>query len=184
MTDSSRAVCGVLFLVGHTLLAACSGSLPDEARDAAASRAIDPGYSALGTEIIETGADGKQRYRLRADRLQQDPTSMDIQLTGLAMDLVTARQGTWRVTARQGRMPQSAQRIDLSGDVTLASLGGEHIEIRTEALTLEPEAERATSATTVVIRTFGKSLSAKGMEANLKQQTLRLESTVHGRFVP
>ena len=60
-------------LLAVLLLAGCAGRA-DEGPGRSASN-DDPGYSATGTEVIETGADGLPRYRLRADKVRQDPAT-------------------------------------------------------------------------------------------------------------
>jgi LPS export ABC transporter protein LptC len=90
------------------------------------------------------------------------------------------------MTARRGRMPEDATRIDLAGDVRIAGRVGpdEPVEIRSDALTYEMASAVARSASDVTIRLSGKWLQARGIEANLKARQVRLESKVHGRFVP
>jgi hypothetical protein len=43
----------------------------DDADDAAAAQSLDPGYAARGAEVIETGYDGRERYRLNAQVIRQ-----------------------------------------------------------------------------------------------------------------
>ena len=137
--------------------------------------------------MVETDATGAPRYTLRAASIQQDPRSLEVSLRQLSMQVSDGEDAPWRMTARDGRMPEDASRIDLSGDVRVAgTLGrdGEPIEIRSDTLSYEIASSLARSASDVTIRLSGKWLQARGIEANLKQRQVRLESKVHGRFVP
>jgi LPS export ABC transporter protein LptC len=180
---------GVLLGVGG-----CARGTDDPADDDAAARAVDPGYSATRAQVIETDASGAPRYTLTADSIQQDPQSLEVTLGQLSMQVADGDQPPWRMTARSGRMPEDASRIDLSGDVRVAGrIGGgaegdgergEPIEIRSDALSYEMASSLARSASDVTIRLSGKWLQARGIEANLKARQVRLESQVHGRFAP
>ncbi len=177
-----------LTVAAAMLLAGCARGSVDAADANGSRRAPDPGYSASGAQVVETDAAGAPRYTLTAKTIRQDPRSLEVTLDALAMQV---RDGTdtppWRLTARSGRMPEDASRIALSGDVRVAGTigrGAEPIEIRTETLDYEIEPALARSEDDVTIRLSGQWLEARGIEANLKQRQVRLESKVHGRFVP
>ncbi len=177
----------LLLLSAAAALAGCSDGLrdPDVVRSGAEAD-LQPGYFATGARITQTGPDGAPRYRIAADRVDQDAGSGSIQLTQPRFDLATER-GNWRVSAARGDLPQDASQIDLRGDVLLASQVGprrEPIEIRTASLHFEPQAGRARSRERVTITLAGKTLAGTGLDANLKAQTVRLESDVNGRFLP
>lgn len=169
------------------LLGGCARGAGDVADADAATRAVDPGYSASDAQVIETDATGAPRYTLRAAAIQQDPRTLEVTLEGLSMQVADGGDTAWRLTAESGRMPEDASRIELSGDVRVAGTigrGAEPIEIRAETLSYDIAPGRVSSPSDVTIRLSGKWLAAHGMEANLKQRQVSLESKVHGRFVP
>jgi LPS export ABC transporter protein LptC len=174
------------------LLAGCAGGGGSAAGDDPAAGATDPGYSATDARIVETGPDGNPRYALRAAKVRQDPRSLEISLEQLSMEVRDAGTAPWTLSAAGGLMPEDTSRIDLLGDVRVAGLlgtdaqgaGGEPLEIRSEALRYEFAPARLTSDADVTLRLTGKWLEARGIEVNLKQRQVRLESKVHGRFVP
>jgi len=180
---ASTRLCGLCVALA---LAGCAGATPGGADDAD-TVAEDPGYSATDARIVETGPDGQPRYTLRAATIRQDPASLEVSLRDLSMQLAGDGSGPWTLSARGGLMPEDASRIDLRGDVRVAGAlegGGEPIEIRSEALRYEFALGRASSGAGVTVRLTGKWLRSDGIDANLKQQRVRLESNVHGRFVP
>ena len=53
----------------------------------------DPGYAARDAEVIETGHDGRERYRLNARVIRQQPETGAIDLESLSMDYHPGAQG-------------------------------------------------------------------------------------------
>ncbi|MCC6172890.1 MAG: LPS export ABC transporter periplasmic protein LptC [Gammaproteobacteria bacterium] len=179
-------------MLAMALLAGCASGGGDVAGEDATSHGLDMGYSATDARIVETGSDGRPRYALRAATIQQDPRTLEVGLERLSMEVREDGTAPWQLTADGGLMPEDASRIDLRGDVRVvgvvgadaAGAGGEALEIRSEALRYEFGPTRVTTDAEVTLRLTGKWLEARGLEANLKQRQVRLESSVHGRFVP
>ena len=169
------------------VLAGCAGAGGDPQAGATAAAAEDPGYSATDAEVIETGPDGRPRYRLRADVIRQDPDTLAVRLERPRMQVDDPAAGPWRVAAETGTIPQGAQRVDLVGDVRVTGAVGEPaaaLEIRAPELRYELATARVTAPREASILMSGQWLSARGLEADLKERRLRLESQVHGRFTP
>jgi LPS export ABC transporter protein LptC len=77
--------------------------------------------------------------------------------------------------------------VTLSGDVIMT--GGRDrapgtTVLRTGRLVLDTDSQIARSPLPVTVTVGDNSLSALGAIANLKEETLRLESRVHGYFAP
>jgi LPS export ABC transporter protein LptC len=184
----SRAALAAGLLLGSALaLGGCARGAGDASADDATERAVDPGYSATDAQVVETDAGGAPRYSLRAASIQQDPRSLEVNLRQLSMQVSDGADAPWQITARDGRMPEDASRIELRGEVRVAGTvgrDGESIEIRSDILSYDIASSLARSTSDVTIRLSGKWLQAHGIEANLKQRQVRLESKVHGRFVP
>ena len=178
-----------LALALATTLAACAGGAGDAGEDGAAGNVVDPGYSATDARVVETGPDGEPRYTLRAAVIRQDPRSLEIRLEQPTMQLRQDAEAPWTLSADAGLMPENASSIDLLGGVEVAGTlggqrgrGGEPVVIRSESLRYEFAPALVTSDAEVSIRLSGKWLGARGLEANLKQRKVRLESDVHGLF--
>src|SRR5688572_23728266 len=116
-----------IFLIGALLLVAAAtlfsrrerpGELPVMTK---AVEPPQPGYFMSGAHIVQTGPDGLPLYRVRAERIQQDPEELTVTLHNLELDYeVAADQGTapnWTLTAKRGHMPQDATRIELFDEV-------------------------------------------------------------------
>ena len=58
----------------------------DDTADSAVTTSPDPGYAARDAEVIETGFDGRERYRLNARVIRQQSETGAIDLEDLRMD--------------------------------------------------------------------------------------------------
>ena len=161
------------------LLGACAGR--DDSGPGRLATNDDPGYSASGAEVIETGADGLPRYRLRADQVRQDPATGAVALEGVDMTVSRPGGGRWRVQAERGDLPADARRVTLQGDVRLE---GEALRIRTAALAYDLERNRVAAPGEVRFEMAGRTLEASGLEADLDSRQAKLSTRVHGRFTP
>lgn len=182
------------WLIGLALLATVVGTIlasrsmrPREATAADRPDEVDPGYSARDARIIETGDDGRPRYWLEADLIEQPPDDLTVTLTRPALRYFDAGGGAWRARARTGTVPPGRDVIELNGDVQVDGAlpgGGAPAHIETSHLAFDTAKEVASTRAPVTIDWSGHRLAARGLTADLKAETLRLESNVHGRFVP
>lgn len=144
--------------------------------------AADPGYVATGAEIIETGPDGQPRYRLLADRVEQPWAGADIRVTQPRLVYRGDTDTQWSLRADTGVLPAAADRVDLSGSVYVVAARAvtAPVEIRTDSLGVDMTQQVATTRDPVHVTWGRDQVSAVGLRADLKADTLRLESQVHG----
>jgi len=93
----------------------------------------------------------------------------------------------WTLTARKGEMPGGTLKMKLTGDVRLRGQpAGWRTPLRFETQSLDFDIERHFAQTKLPVNFYSGSrrLSSRGLSADLKRGTLRLESSVHGRFPP
>lgn len=172
--------------IAGTLVACSPGERLGLTRGERASER-DPGYAARDAEVLETGRDGRPRYRLTASLIEQDPDSLDVRLENPVMRFETAGETGWQVSATKGWLPAGAQRVRLDGDVKLA--GGTRpstppITLRTDQLDYDLVTERAVASGAVAMEVQGHVLEARGLEADLRNQSARLLYEIHGHFAP
>jgi LPS export ABC transporter protein LptC len=154
------------------------------------SRAPGPeqGYSARDASVVETGADGLSLYTLQARQVQQDPDDNIVNLTTVHMTFRDQSGGQWQARADQAQARQDSAQIDLSGAVDVSGLFADqpahiltdrlHIDTHTDIIRT-PDAFDA-----VTLNWAGKVVDAQGLLVNIKDHHLKLESHVHGHFVP
>jgi len=143
------------------------------------------GYYVNSAKLTEFGPDGAPRIVLHADTIEQRLTDQSVLLSDLKLDYRTAEAGVWTVTAAQGRMPVAATALLLSGDVQVT--GREErgaAVIRTDQLSYDTVTSVIQTAEPVEVDFGAHHLEARGLRVVLNDGTLRLESNVHGRFVP
>jgi LPS export ABC transporter protein LptC len=162
----------------------------------------DPGYAARDAVVIETGYDGRERYRLNASVIRQQTESGVIELEKLAMDYHTESQGklpgesarslispgeVWHLTSDRGQVRADGDDVQLDGNVRVTGPApgtGEPLSLTTESMRINTPTQFIETSAPVKLRWSGHELLARGMQADLKAGTLRLESDVNGHFKP
>lgn len=173
----------------------------DTAADASATLPPDPGYAAIDAVVVETGYDGRERYRLNAKVIRQQMDSSVIDLEGLEMDyhpgaqeripgearIPAADDETWHLKSNRGQVRANGDDVELNGNVMVtghAPGDGGLLTLSTETMRINTPTEFIESDAPVTLNWSGHRLDAVGMKADLKAGTLRLESKVHGVFAP
>ncbi len=122
---------------------------------------------------------------LLADFVEQRLSDQSVLLHNLSLDYSTPQAGKWTVTAAQGRMPQSATALLLSGDVRVTGKEARGVAlIRTDQLSYDTTTSVIQTAEPVSVQFGNHNLEARGLRVVLNDGTLRLESNVHGHFAP
>ncbi len=172
------------------LLAATAGLMIWRGQDAApaggegSTAGADPGYVATNAEIIQTGADGQPLYRLQARRVEQPAAGAEIHVTEPRLAYQEGDGPAWALRADTGVLPADTTRAELAGAVHAVATRTDAapLEIRTASLGIDMATQRVHSDAAVEI-TWGRDrVTAVGLSADLKADTLRLESKVHGEI--
>lgn len=151
-----------------------------------------PGYFMTDAVVTQTGADGRPLYRMTAENIQQNPADQSVRLSQLKLDY-TAEEGSsaWTLTADSGLIASiDSKTIDLQDNVTISgrpqvsgsSEPAELATVRTSRLRVDAANSTATTREPVSIEWGRYRMNAKGLNANLKTQRLKLESSIHGRI--
>jgi lipopolysaccharide export system protein LptC len=151
------------------------------------SQREEPGYAAHDAELIETGADGRPLYRLNAQVIRQQPQDGSVQLDQVRMTYRAENSSQWALSADHGSVRENNEHIALSGDVKVVGVlpgATDLAQIRTERLSFDTRSEIATTDDPVTLIWGGRELYGTGLTASLKDRQVKLESGVHGRFIP
>jgi LPS export ABC transporter protein LptC len=166
-------------LLGYGLLGG------DEEPIEATSPDEERGYYVTRATLTELGADGAPRIVLRSAEIEQLLSDQSVLLKDLSLDYNTANAGQWTLTAQRGRLLPDATSLRLSGDVVIRGTEARgNAVIRTDELTYDTVTSLVQTAEPVDVQFGAHRLEARGLRAALKEGTLRLESNVHGRFIP
>jgi len=160
---------------------------PPDRRDTSGDDAGGLGYYIHGARLLGTDEQGRIAYRILAERLEEAPDREFLQLDGVDVEYRPTDQVPWRISASMGQAPKDGSQLDLAGDVELRSEpedGSEPMFIATQALRFVPDTSSVESDQPVQIRVGDWRLDATGLRTHLKDDTLELESDVHGKFLP
>jgi len=175
------------------------GGANDGDSDATGAVPLDPGYAARDAEVIETGYDGRERYRLKAAVIRQQTESGVIDLEQLEMNYHRNTPATpgdtlpvgknageiWHLTSDHGLVREEGNDVELTGNVRVTGPpqgGVEPLSLTTEILRINTPTEFIETDAPVKLRWSGHEIDAVGMRADLKAGTLSLESDVNGHF--
>jgi LPS export ABC transporter protein LptC len=167
--------------------------------DDTAGQTPDPGYAAHDAVIIETGYDGRERYRLNAKVIRQETETGVIELETLEMNYhpgaqpgvagesqpAAADKEIWNLKSDRGLVRADGDDVQLQGNVRVtgsAPGSGLPLSMTTSELRINTPTEFIETKAPVKVTWSGLELNAKGLTADLKAGTLRLESEVHGKF--
>jgi len=144
-----------------------------------------PGFVALGAELIETGDDGRPLFRLDAERIAQPAPQGLIFLTDPMLQYQPAGGNPWVLTATRGQLPETARTVELQGAVHAEGKpigSNELMRIDTDMLHVDMTDQLATTPEPVRINWADRLLSGRGMRADLLNGRLSLYADVDGVF--
>lgn len=153
----------------------------------AAVETHQPGYYMRGAELTEFGEDGRRRLVFAAASAEQDASSGLMRAEHVRLDYFPSDEQAWRLEAAHGTMPRGDPRVLLWGDVVMTGRRGgrpDRAIVHTDRLTVDTRLQQATTELPVSVSLGQHVLDARGLAADLKAGTLRLESSVNGRFNP
>jgi LPS export ABC transporter protein LptC len=170
-----------------------------DAETAAAGLPPDPGYAARDAQVIETGYDGRERYRLKAKVIRQQIDSSVIDIESLEMDYhpdaqarvpgeareVASANEVWRLRSDHGQVRADGDDVELFGNVRVTGPppgNGAPLSLSTNRMRINTPTEFIETDERVTLGWSGHEIDAMGMKADLKTGTVRLESDVHGEF--
>lgn len=153
----------------------------------AQSRAPAPGFYLRGAAILGTDEAGRALYRIQAASAEELPEENRLLLSDVAVAYQPEVDVPWVLTAARGEAFLDETYLDFTGEVELArsrQADSGPIVIRAAWLRLEPESFDVHTDGPVSLFFDDQRLDAIGMNANLKDERLALESGVHGEFRP
>ncbi len=145
------------------------------------------GYYMRNADIAIMDGDGRMLYRIFARAVEQRPTENLTVLSDVAIVYSPLAEVPWEIRADSGEIPDAQRYLDLSGSVELATTEaatGETTLIQAPRIRLAPDDYLATTDGDVSVSLGSERLQAIGMIADLKDDYLELESSVHGFFNP
>jgi lipopolysaccharide export system protein LptC len=173
-----------LTLVLLTLLAAATWWLarPDVVGPAAPTAVAQPGYYLTAAQLEQTDATGRLTLKVRAATARQLQQGAVVRLEQIRLDYLPSPGRDWQMTSVGGTLFPDGKTVLLAGDVRLSAPDEGAAVVHTQHLTLNVDDQLASTADPVRIEMPPNTVNALGMQADLKRETLQLESNVNGTF--
>jgi LPS export ABC transporter protein LptC len=142
-----------------------------------------PGYYLKNTVLTDYDLSGNPTMRIEAERIDQIAHGNEVALYNVKFDYQSPNGQAWIMLGDVAHVQPGGKVVDLSGNVRLQG-DAQGAVIRTDTLSYDVEDAVARTASDVRIDFANHTLTARGLIANLKEHTVRLESKVNGRFHP
>jgi LPS export ABC transporter protein LptC len=146
-----------------------------------------PGYYLKNAILTDFDLAGNPGIRIEAERIDQIDHGNEVALYNVRVNYQTPGGQSWVMVGDTAHVEPGGKIIDVSGNVRLqgeASASDGMAVVHTDTLTYDVPDSVATTKSDVRIDFGGHTLTARGLTANLKERTMRLESKVNGRFHP
>jgi LPS export ABC transporter protein LptC len=144
-----------------------------------------PGYYLKNATLTEYDLSGAPSIRIEAQRIDQVDHGNEVQLYNVRVNYDAPGGGMWVLFGDTAHVLPGGKIVDVTGNVRLEGEGlaseGTAV-IHTDTLRYFVSDSVATTNSDVRIDFAGHVLTARGLFANLKERTVRLESKVNGRF--
>ena len=144
-----------------------------------------PGYYLKSAVLTDFDAAGAPSLHLQADRIDQIDHGSEVALSTVRVDYQTPSGQNWVLFGDFARVEPGGKIIDVTGNVRLTGESTAHsgtAVVLTDALTYDVSDSTVSTKSDVRVVFGAHTLTARGLLANLKEQTIHLDSKVNGRF--
>ncbi|MDB6097927.1 MAG: lipopolysaccharide export system protein LptC [Gammaproteobacteria bacterium] len=146
-----------------------------------------PGYYLKNAILTDYDASGAPSIRIEAERIDQIDHGNEVQLYNVRVNYDAPGGQNWVLFGDTAHVQPGGKIVDVSGNVRLqeetTGSAGTAV-IRSDTMSYDVPESIASTKSDVRIEYGGHILTARGLSANLKARTMRLESKVNGRFLP
>jgi LPS export ABC transporter protein LptC len=147
-----------------------------------------PGYYLKSAVLTDYDLGGNPGIRVEAERIDQVDHGNEVELHNVHVAYQAPNGQTWTMIGDTAHVESGGKAVDVSGNVRLQ---GDPTGRQTTAAVIHTDTLRydvpdgiASTKSDVRIDFGTQTLSGRGLVANLKERTIRLESKVNGRFHP
>ena len=146
-----------------------------------------PGYYLKNAVLTDYDIAGNPSVRIAAERIDQIAHGNEVALYNIRVAYQSPNGQNWVMVGDVAHVQPGGNVVDVAGNVRLqgdaAGRDGAAV-IRTDTLSYNVSDAVASTKSDVRIDIAQHTLTAHGLNANLKERTMRLESKVNGRFHP
>jgi len=145
-----------------------------------------PGYYLKNAILTDFDAAGNPSIHLQADRIDQIDHGTEVALSTVRVDYQSPNGQNWVLFGDYARVEPCGKVIDVTNNVRLQGEATAHAGtaiVLTDALRYDVPESIASTKSDVRVEFGAHTLTARGLVANLKEQTIHLDSKVNGRFL-
>jgi len=178
-------IIAVLALAVSTWILSNPARNPDAA--SVVNQAKSPGYFLKQAVMTDYDELGNPSIRIAAERIDQIEHSTEVALYNVRVDYQSPGGQAWVMFGDEARVQTGAKIVDMTGNVRLQGpTQGPDGPAVIQSDTMSYNVPLGVASTDSDVRiSFGQhALNARGLVANLKEHTVRLESRVNGHFQP
>lgn len=149
-----------------------------------------PGYFLKNATMTDYDENGLPGVRIQAERIDQVANGTDVTMSNVTVNYTPEGSEAWLMVGDTAHVEPGTKIIKVEGNVRLQgdpTAVGKNVfapVIHTDALSYSVNDSIVTVPGDVRLDLGKHALTGHGLTANLKEQTLRLESKVNGRFYP
>jgi len=152
-----------------------------------AKQADLPGYYLKNAVLTDYDLAGDPSIRIEAERIDQIAHGNEVALYNVRVVYQVPNGQSWVMVGDVAHVQPGGKVVDVSGNVRLQgeATGREGAAVvHTDTLSYDVPDAVVSTKSDVRIDFADHTLTARGLNANLKERTMRLESKVNGRFHP
>ncbi len=144
-----------------------------------------PGYYLKNAVLSDFDTVGNPSIHLQAERIDQIDHGTEVAMSNVHVDYQTPNGQNWVLVGDFARVEPGGKIIDVTSNVRLQGESTEHagtVIVHTDTLRYDVPETIASTKSDVRIEFGPQVLTGRGLVANLKERTMRLESKVNGHF--
>jgi LPS export ABC transporter protein LptC len=152
-----------------------------------AKQADLPGYYLKNAVLTDYDLAGDPNIRIEAERIDQIAHGNEVALYNVRVVYQVPNGQSWVMVGDVAHVQPGGKVVDVSGNVRLQGEATGHegaAVVHTDTLSYDVPDAVVSTKSDVRIDFAEHTLTAHGLNANLKERTMRLESKVNGRFHP
>ena len=152
-----------------------------------AKQADLPGYYLKNAVLTDYDLAGEPTIRIEAERIDQIAHGNEVALYNVRVAYQAPNGQSWVMVGDVAHVQPGGKVVDVTGNVRLQGepTGREGVAVvHTDTLRYDVPDAVVSTKSDVRIEFAQHTLTAHGLNANLKERTMRLESKVNGRFHP
>ena len=187
--DRLAAAASILILVALGALSYFLAQQAERLARPSAPRALthEPDYFVEQLRLLKANANGDPAVRIEAVRMRHFPDDLTIEFDKPHVVTLTDDRPAIRITAREGRSPDTGEKTDLSGDVRIVrdAVGDRPaLVVLTQAATVLLEEKVVVTDQPVHIQMGPNTLEGVGMRLDSQTRQLQVDSQVRGHIAP